>query len=74
MLRARRYEGLRVPLTRRAVLGSLERAKLNHLPLRRARLKRDVEYVTRWVLYPDGTARRVAWLYGYDIAAEEHYA
>jgi len=25
-------------------------------------------------LYPDGTAHRVAWLYGYDVAAEEHYA
>ena len=70
----RRYEDLRVPRTRRAVLGSRERAKLNHLPSRWARLKRDVEYLTRRVLYPDGTAHRVAWLYGYDVAAEEHYA
>ena len=59
---------------RRAVLGSRERAKLNHLPSRWARLKRDVRYLTRRVLYPDGTAHRVAWLYGYDVAAEEHYA
>jgi salicylate hydroxylase len=70
----RRYEDLRVLRTRRAVLGSRERAKLNHLPSRWARLKRDVEYLTRRVLYPDGTAHRVAWLYGYDVAAEEHYA
>jgi salicylate hydroxylase len=70
----RRYEGLRVPRTRRAVLGSRERAKLNHLPSRWARLKRDVEYLSRRVLYADGTAHRVAWLYGYDVAAEEHYA
>src|SRR5229473_6649295 len=70
----RRYEGLRVPRTRRAVLGSRERAKLNHLPSRWARFKRDVEYLSRRVFYPDGTAHRVAWLYGYDIAAPEHYA
>ena len=70
----RRYEGLRVPRTRRAVLGSRERAKLNHLPSRWARLRRDVEYLARRVLYPDGTAHRVAWLYGYDVAAKEHYA
>jgi salicylate hydroxylase len=70
----RRYERLRVPRTWRAVLGSRERAKLNHLPSRWARLKRDVEYLSRRVWYPDGTAHRVAWLYGYDVAAEEHYA
>lgn len=70
----RRYEALRVPRTRRAVLGSRERAKLNHLPSRWARLKRDAEYMARRMLYPDGTAHRVAWLYGYDIAAEENYA
>jgi len=70
----RRYERLRVPRTRRAILGSRERAKLNHLPSRWARLKRDVEYLSRRVLYPDGTAHRVAWLYGYDVAAEEYYA
>jgi salicylate hydroxylase len=59
----RRYEDLRVPRTRRAGLGS-----------RWARSKRDVEYLSRRVLYPDGTAHRVAWLYGYDVATEEHYA
>jgi salicylate hydroxylase len=70
----RRYEALRVPRTGRAVMGSRERAKLNHLPSRWARLRRDAEYMARQVLYPDGTAHRVAWLYGYDVAAEEHYA
>ena len=70
----RRYEELRVPRTRRAVLGSRERAKLNHLPSRWARFKRDAEYLARRIFYPDGTAHRVAWLYGYSIAAEENYA
>ena len=69
----RRYEAMRVPRTRRAVIGSRERAKLNHLPSRWARFRRDVEYAARRVLYPDGTAHRVAWLYGYDVTAEEHY-
>ena len=69
----RRYEALRVPRTRRAVLGSRERAKLNHLPSRWARFRRDVEYAARRILYPDGTAHRVGWLYGYDVMAEEHY-
>lgn len=69
----RRYERLRVPRTRRAVLGSRERAKLNHLPSRWARLRRDIEYMARRIFYPDGTAHRVAWLYGYDVAAEENY-
>lgn len=70
----RRYQSLRVPRTRRAVIGSRERAKLNHLPSRWARVKRDIEYMARRMLYPDGTAHRVAWLYGHDITAEEHYA
>ncbi|MGD9614680.1 MAG: FAD-dependent monooxygenase [Alphaproteobacteria bacterium] len=69
----RRYEAMRVPRTKRAVLGSRERARLNHLPSRWARFRRDVEYAARRVMYPDGTAHRVAWLYGYDAAADEHY-
>jgi salicylate hydroxylase len=68
------YEGLRVPRTRRAVLGSRERAKLNHLPSRWARFKRDLEYTARRLFYPDGTVHRTAWLYGYDVMAEENYA
>ena len=72
-LALRHYEAMRVPRTRRAVLGSRERAKLNHLPSRWARFKRDVEYAARRLFYPDGTAHRVAWLYGYDVAAEEQY-
>jgi hypothetical protein len=53
------------------VPGSRERAKLNRLPSRWARLKRNVEYAARRVC-PNGTARRIAWLYGYDVMAEEH--
>jgi len=45
----------------------------NHLPSPWARFKRDVEYAARRWLYPDGTAHRTAWLYGYDVAAEEQY-
>ncbi len=30
--------------------------------------------MARQAFYPDGTAHRVLWLYGYDIAAEENYA
>ena len=67
------YEALRVPRTRRAVIGSRERAKLNHLPSRWARFKRDLEYTARRLLYPDGTVHRTAWLYGYDVMAEENY-
>lgn len=33
-----------------------------------------IEYLARRAFYPDGTAHRVAWLHGYDIAAEGHYA
>ena len=33
----------------------------------------DHQYAARQVLYPDGTAHRVAWLYGYDVMEEEHY-
>src|SRR5215207_2487259 len=69
----RRYETMRVPRSSRAVLGSRERGKLNHLPSPWARFRRDVEYAARRLLYPDGTAHRVAWLYGYDVMAEEHY-
>jgi salicylate hydroxylase len=67
------YEALRVPRTRRAVLGSRERAKLNHLPSRWARFRRDLEYAARRLFYPDGTVHRTAWLYGYDVTAEENY-
>jgi salicylate hydroxylase len=69
----RRYEALRLPRTRRAVLGSRERARLNHLPSRWARFKRDLEYLSRRLFYPDGTVHRTAWLYGYDVMAEENY-
>ena len=69
----RRYEALRVPRTRRAVLGSRERARLNHLHSRWARFKRDLEYLSRRLFYPDGTVHRTAWLYGYDVMAEENY-
>ena len=64
---------MRVPRSSRAVLGSRERGKLNHLPSPWARFRRDIEYAARRLFYPDGTAHRVAWLYGHDVMAEEHY-
>ncbi len=69
----RRYEAMRVPRSSRAVLGSRERGKQNHLPSPWSRFRRDIEYAARRLFYPDGTAHRVAWLYGYDAMAPEHY-
>jgi salicylate hydroxylase len=68
------YEALRVPRTRQAVLGSRARARLNHLPSRWSRFRRDLEYIARRLFYPDGTVHRTAWLYGYDVMAPEHYS
>ena len=57
-LALRHYEAMRVPRTRRAVLGSRERAKLNHLPSRWARFKRDSNTPPASCSMP--TARRTA--------------
>jgi salicylate hydroxylase len=65
-----RYEQLRMPRTSRAVLGSRDRAKENHLSSPLARLRRDLKFKLRDRFGTDQTAFRVAWLYAYDVAAE----
>jgi salicylate hydroxylase len=64
------YETLRLDRTRRAVLGSRERAKMNHLPSRWARFKRDMTFKLRDRFGIDKTAFQAAWLYAYDVAEE----
>lgn len=65
----RRYEGLRIPRTRRAQLGSRQRAKENHLPSAWDRLKRDVRIAVRSRIGGDKTPNQTAWLYDYDVGA-----
>jgi salicylate hydroxylase len=66
----RRYEALRMPRTRRTVLGSRARAKENHLASPWERLKRDVKFFFRDRFGADRTAFQASWLYEYDVAAE----
>jgi salicylate hydroxylase len=66
----RRYEAMRMPRTRRAQLGSRQRAKENHLPSRWARFRRDLRLVVRSRLGADSTPLNAAWLYDYDVARE----
>jgi salicylate hydroxylase len=64
----RTYERLRMPRTRRAQLGSRQRAKENHLPSAWARFKRDVRLKLRSRFGADNTPHQAAWIYGYDVA------
>ncbi len=66
----RDYEALRLPRTRRTVLGSRARAKENHLPSAWSRLVRDVKFKLRDRFGADKTAFRAAWLYSYDVSQE----
>ena len=66
----RAYERLRMPRTRRAQLGSRQRAKENHLPSAWARLKRDVRLALRSRFAADKTPHQGAWIYDYDVAKE----
>jgi len=65
------YEALRIPRTRRTVLGSRFRAKENHLASPWKRLLRDVKIGLRDRFSSDQTAFRAAWLYDYDVAQEQ---
>jgi 2-polyprenyl-6-methoxyphenol hydroxylase-like FAD-dependent oxidoreductase len=65
-----RYEALRIPRTRRTVLGSRFRAKENHLASPWKRLVRDVKIAVHDRLHPGDTIFRATWLYDYDVAAE----
>ncbi|HEY5211103.1 MAG TPA: FAD-dependent monooxygenase [Stellaceae bacterium] len=62
-----RYEALRRPRTRRAVLGSRARATENHLASPWARLKRDARVAIRNRFAADKTVFQAAWLYAYDV-------
>ncbi len=66
----RAYERLRMPRTRRAQLGSRHRAKENHLASPVARLKRDLRLAIRARFGSDKSPLQTAWLYDYDVAAE----
>ncbi len=62
------YESLRMPRTRRTVLGSRMRARENHLASPLARLVRDAKFALRDKFGADRTAFQAAWLYEYDVA------
>ncbi len=64
------YERLRMPRTRRTVLGSRMRARENHLASPLARLMRDAKFVLRDKFGADRTAFQAAWLYEYDVAQD----
>ena len=64
------YETLRMPRTRRTVLGSRMRARENHLASPLARLMRDAKFALRDKLGADRTAFQAAWLYEYDVAQD----
>ena len=64
------YEALRMPRTRRTVLGSRMRARENHLASPIARLVRDAKFLLRDRFGADRTAFQAAWLYEYDVARD----
>jgi salicylate hydroxylase len=68
------YETLRLPRTRRTVLGSRARAKENHLASPWARLKRDATFALRDWFGTDKTAFQADWLYSYDVATDPELA
>jgi salicylate hydroxylase len=68
------YETLRLPRTRRTVLGSRFRAKENHLASPLQRLVRDIKMAARDHFSSDTTAFRAGWLYSYDVATEPKLA
>ena len=65
----REYERMRMPRTRRAQLGSRQRAQENHLASPWARFKRDARLAWRHRFGADKTPFQVAWLYDYDVAS-----
>jgi salicylate hydroxylase len=70
----RDYEALRLPRTRRTVLGSRARAKENHLASPWARAKRDAMFALRDWFGTDKTAFQADWLYSYDVAKDPELA
>jgi salicylate hydroxylase len=64
------YEQLRMPRTRKTVLGSRLRARENHLASPLARLVRDAKFALRDKFGADRTAFQAAWLYDYDVSRD----
>ncbi|HZT51242.1 MAG TPA: FAD-dependent monooxygenase [Stellaceae bacterium] len=67
------YERVRAPRARRTVLGSRERAKMNHLASPWARLKRNAAFAARRIFDRDSTIFQADWLYAYDVAVEGRF-
>jgi salicylate hydroxylase len=63
----RAYEGLRIPRTTKAQLGSRARAKFNHLPSRFDRFKRDVSMAIKTRIGSDKTIWENDWIYAYEV-------
>ena len=70
----RDYERLRMPRTKRAQLGSRQRARENHLASPIARLKRDLRMAWRSRFGNDKSPTQAEWLYHYDVAAETGFS
>jgi salicylate hydroxylase len=66
----RHYEQLRLPRTRRAVLGARARGEEMHLTSPWAQLKRNVKMALKHRLGGDKTGIQLGWFYNYDVAAE----
>ena len=64
------YQALRMPRTKRTVLGSRMRARENHLASPLARLVRDAKFALRDRFGADRTAFQAAWLYEYDVGRD----
>ncbi len=64
------YQALRMPRTKRTVLGSRMRARENHLASPFARLLRDAKFALRDRFGADRTAFQAAWLYEYDVGRD----
>jgi len=64
----RHYERLRLPRTRRAVLGARARGEEMHVTSRWAQLKRNVKMALHQRLGGDKTGIQLGWFYNYDVA------
>jgi hypothetical protein len=68
------YEQLRLPRTRRAVLGARARGEEMHLTSPWAQLKRNVKMALKHRLGRDKTGIQLGSFYDYDVAAESGMA
>ena len=70
----RRYERLRLPRTRRAVLEARARGKEMHLTSKWAQIKRNVRLAFQQRLSGDKTGLKLTEFYEYDVAAASRSA